>query len=45
MTAADPVIDFSAVKDFKANLLMQLEDNQSYVLQHMPKLKLHTEVI
>lgn len=35
MTAADPVIDFPPAEDFKANLLMQLEDNQSYTLQHV----------
>lgn len=48
-TAADPVIDFPPAGDCKANLLMQLEDDQSYTLQHVTDIlwepTLHTEPV
>lgn len=49
VTAADALIDFPPAEGFKANLLMQLEDEQSYTLQHVMDIlcepTLHTETI
>lgn len=46
VTATDLVIDLPSAEDFKANLLMQLED-ESYTLQHMANIfcepTLHTK--